>query len=51
MIVVSGWRGFRRVCTTEGDSPDIDIKELAEAKSLGRCVAEVTARVKVGSAK
>jgi NAD(P)H dehydrogenase (quinone) len=51
MIVVSGGGAFGASATTEGDSPGIDKKELAEAKDLGRRVAEVAARFKAGSAK
>jgi NAD(P)H dehydrogenase (quinone) len=51
MIVVSGGGAFGASATTEGDSPGIDDKELAGAKELGRRVAEVTWRVKRGSAK
>jgi NAD(P)H dehydrogenase (quinone) len=43
MIVVSGGGAFGASATTEGDSPGIDNKELADAKTLGRRVAEVTA--------
>lgn len=43
MIVVSGGGAFGASATTEGDSPGIDKKELAEAQALGRRVAEVTA--------
>jgi NAD(P)H dehydrogenase (quinone) len=41
MIVVSGGGAFGASATTEGDSPGIDKKELAEAKALGRRVADV----------
>ena len=41
MIVVSGGGAFGASATTEGDSPGIDKKELAEAKSLGHRVADV----------
>lgn len=41
MIVVSGGGAFGASATTEGDSPGIDSRELADAKSLGRRVAEV----------
>jgi NAD(P)H dehydrogenase (quinone) len=41
MIVVSGGGAFGASATTEGDSPGIDKKELADAKALGRRVAEV----------
>lgn len=51
MIVVSGGGAFGASATTEGDSPGIDTQELADAKSLGRRVAEVAARFKAGSAK
>jgi NAD(P)H dehydrogenase (quinone) len=51
MIVVSGGGAFGASATTEGDSPGIDNKELADAKALGRRVAEVAARFKAGSAK
>lgn len=51
MIVVSGGGAFGASATTEGDSPGIDKKELADAKALGRRVADVTARFKAGSIK
>ena len=51
MIVVSGGGAFGASATTEGDSPGIDNKELADAKALGRRVAEVAVRFKAGSAK
>ncbi len=51
MIVVSGGGAFGASATTEGDSPGIDNKELADAKELGRRVAEVAARFKAGSVK
>jgi NAD(P)H dehydrogenase (quinone) len=41
MIVVSGGGAFGASATTEGDSPGVDKKELAEAKALGRRVADV----------
>lgn len=41
MIVVSGGGAFGASATTEGDSPGIDKKELAEAKALGQRVADV----------
>jgi len=41
MIVVSGGGAFGASATTEGDSPGIDKKELADAKALGRRVADV----------
>ena len=43
MIVVGGGGAFGASATTEGDSPGIDKKELAEAQALGRRVAEVAA--------
>lgn len=46
MIVISGGGAFGASATTEGDSPGVDNKELAEARSLGRRVAEVAARFK-----
>jgi NAD(P)H dehydrogenase (quinone) len=46
MIVVSGGGAFGASATTEGDSPGIDSKELADARSLGRRVAEVAALMK-----
>lgn len=49
MIVVSGGGAFGASATTEGASPGIDDNELAEAKALGRRVAEVTKLIKVGS--
>ena len=51
MIVVSGGGAFGASATTEGDSPGIDNKELADAKALGRRVAEVAVQFKAGSAK
>lgn len=49
MIVVSGGGAFGASATTEGASQGIDDNELAEAKNLGRRVAEVTKLIKVGS--
>lgn len=46
MIVVSGGGAFGASATTEGDSPGLDKKELAEAHALGRRVAEVAAMMK-----
>ena len=46
MIVVSGGGAFGASATTEGDSPGIDNKELAEAQALGRRVAEVATMFK-----
>jgi NAD(P)H dehydrogenase (quinone) len=51
MIVVSEGGAFGASATTEGDSPGIDNKELADAKALGRRVAEVAVQFKAGSAK
>ena len=51
MIVVSGGGAFGASATTEGDSPGLDEKELGEARSLGKRVAEVARVVKRGSAK
>jgi NAD(P)H dehydrogenase (quinone) len=41
MIVVSAGGAFGASATTEGDSPGIDKKELADARALGRRVADV----------
>ena len=49
MIVVSGGGAFGAAATTEGDSPGIDNKELADAKALGRRVAEVALTMQRGS--
>lgn len=46
MIVVSGGGAFGASATTEGDSPGIDKKELADAQALGRRVAEVAAMIR-----
>jgi NAD(P)H dehydrogenase (quinone) len=51
MVVVSGGGGFGASATTGPDSPGIDQKEVAEARELGRRVAEFTAVVKRGSIK
>jgi NAD(P)H dehydrogenase (quinone) len=51
MIVISGGGGFGASATTGPDSPGIDAKEIAEARDLGKRVAEVTALVKRGSSK
>ena len=51
MIVVSGGGAFGASATTEGESPGIDDKELAEAKALGRRIADVARLVKMGSAR
>jgi NAD(P)H dehydrogenase (quinone) len=49
MIVVSGGGAFGASATTEGDSLGIDNKELADAKELGRRVAEVAVMMQRGS--
>jgi NAD(P)H dehydrogenase (quinone) len=49
MIVVSDGGAFGASATTEGDSPGIDDQELADARALGRRVAEVTKLVQAGS--
>jgi NAD(P)H dehydrogenase (quinone) len=46
MIVVSAGGAFGASATTEGDSPGIDKKELADAQALGRRVAEVATMLK-----
>ena len=46
MIVIRG-----ASATTDPDSPGIDAKEIAEARDLGKRVAEVAALVKRGSSK
>jgi NAD(P)H dehydrogenase (quinone) len=51
MIVVSGGGGFGASATTGPDSPGIDEKEVAEARDLGKRVAEVAAVVKRGATK
>lgn len=51
MIVVSGGGAFGASATTEGESPGIDNRELADAKALGQRVAAVAARFKAGSAQ
>jgi len=51
MIVVSGGGAFGASATTEGDSPGIDNKELADAKALGRRVAEVAVTMQRGSSQ
>ena len=51
MIVVSGGGAFGASATTEGASPGIDDKELAEAKALGQRVADVTKLIKAGSSR
>jgi NAD(P)H dehydrogenase (quinone) len=51
MIVVSGGGAFGASATTEGESPGINDKELAEAEALGRRVADVTKLIKIGSSR
>ena len=51
MIVISGGGGFGASATTGPESPGIDAKEIAEARDLGKRVAEVAALVKRGSSK
>jgi len=51
MIVVSGGGGFGASATTGPDSPGIDDKEMAEARELGKRIAEVAALVKRGSGR
>jgi len=51
MIVVSGGGAFGASATTEGDSLGIDNKELADAKELGRRVAEVAVMMQRGSSR
>lgn len=51
MIVVSGGGGFGASASTGPDSPGIDDKELAEARELGKRVAEVAGILKRGAGK
>lgn len=51
MIVVSGGGAFGASATTEGDSPGIDRKELADARALGQRVAEVAKLVRSASSR
>lgn len=51
MIVVSGGGAFGASATTEGDSPGIDKKELADAKALGQRVADVAKLIKRASSQ
>jgi len=51
MIVVSGGGAFGASATTEGDSPGIDNRELADARALGLRVADVARLVKTGSSR
>lgn len=48
MIVVSGGGAFGASATTEGGSPGINEKEMADARALGKRVAEVAWMVKDG---
>ena len=50
MIVTSGGGGLGATATTGPDWPGIDEKELAEAATLGRRVAEVATIMKHGAA-
>ncbi len=49
MIVVSGGGAFGASATTEGESPGINETELAEARALGKRVAQVAWQVKRGA--
>ena len=49
MVIVGGGGAFGASATTGPDSPGIDDKELAEARELGKRVAEIAAVVKRGS--
>jgi NAD(P)H dehydrogenase (quinone) len=49
MIVVSGGGGFGASATTGPTSPGIDDKELADARDLGKRVAEVASVIKRGT--
>jgi NAD(P)H dehydrogenase (quinone) len=51
MIVVSGGGAFGASATTEGDSPGIDKKELADAKALGQRVAEIAKLIRRASSQ
>ena len=48
MIVVSAGGAFGASATTEGDSPGIDEAEMADARALGKRVAEVAWMIKRG---
>jgi NAD(P)H dehydrogenase (quinone) len=48
MIIVSDGGAFGASATTEGDSPGIDEKEKADARALGKRVAEVAWMVRRG---
>jgi NAD(P)H dehydrogenase (quinone) len=51
MIVVSAGGAFGASATTEGDSPGIDNKELADAKALGQRVAELAKVLRSGASR
>jgi NAD(P)H dehydrogenase (quinone) len=51
MVVVGGGGAFGASATTGPDSPGIDDKELAQARELGKRVAEVAAMLKRGTGK
>ncbi len=51
MIVVSGGGAFGASATTEGDSPGIDNKELADAKALGQRVADIARLIRTESSR
>jgi NAD(P)H dehydrogenase (quinone) len=51
MMVISGSGGFGASATTGPTSPGIDEKELADARDLGKRVAEVASTIKRGSTK
>ncbi|MGQ0695817.1 MAG: flavodoxin family protein [Nitrospiraceae bacterium] len=51
MIVVSGGGAFGASATTEGDSPGIDNKEMADAKALGQRVADIAKLIRTASSR
>lgn len=51
MIVVSEGGAFGASATTEGDSPGIDNKELADARALGRRVADVAKLIRSATSR
>lgn len=51
MIVVSGGGAFGASATTEGGSQGVDDQELADARALGRRVADVAKLIKAGSSR
>jgi NAD(P)H dehydrogenase (quinone) len=51
MIVVSGGGAIGASATTEGDSPGIDNKELADAKALGQRVADIAKLIRTVSSR